>query len=256
MSLPFLHNRPSTNGDGPTEDSLNADLQNLYERTAPEYNHFLGSHIMAEQRARNALKWQRVIDAIVILVLAVSLLQVVRTGGNHLFAVPVDKYGAPVGKARVVGYTLSATNAAVQNRLATCVKAMFSVSPDNVVNRQNLTLAYSCTAAGGRGYLDGYYGANNGAMSPYVLGRTETVEVIPDKIEGLSAQSYHVLWTEVARTITGAAISRTENGATFSVALVTGSRSAAEIVSNPFGILITTITPDANLQSSQPQATP
>lgn|GEM_PF-3848273 len=229
----------------------NGQVGQPYANSLPEFDHIFEQHKKSEKNAWKVAKVSGLLLFIVTLILSVSLLTVIRTGGNHVFVVPVDSHGAPIAPARDLTYiSPTPTLAALQGRLADCITAMYSVSPDNVVNRQNLTKAYACFAPAARPYLDSYYAAARGANSPFVAGRTETVEVIPQRIEAVSAQSFHIQWQQVTRSLTGTQLSSASHGATFTISLDPGPRSAAQIVSNPFGILITSVMADSNLQSA------
>lgn len=224
-------------------------LLDTYARGAPEFAHILDHHVSSEKRAWRYFRYAAIFVVLITLIQAISLFGLIRTGGNHLFVQTVDTHGVPVGPVREVTYvTPNATVAAVQQHLSDCIVSMYSVSPDNVVNRQNLTKAYACFAPGATAYLDSYYAAARGVNSPYIAGRTHTVEVIPQKIEGVSTQSYHVQWQQLTRGLNGAQVSSISRGATFTVAIDSGTRTTAQIVSNPFGILISAVMPDTNLQ--------
>jgi type IV secretory pathway TrbF-like protein len=239
------------NGSTTTKEleTIEADLSSLYENTAPQFNLVYGSVLQRAERAETREKRAYFILGPVVLGLIWALVMVLHTGGNRVVAVPVNKDGVPVAQPHEVTFAADPTVAAIQNRLSDCVVAMYSVSVDAVVNRNTLSKAYACVGSVARGYLDSYYGANSGAMSPYVRGHRETVEVTVAKIETLSQQSYHVLWTETERTRNGTTIGTQDKSATFSVSLMSGPRDIADIVANPFGIVISTITPDANLQT-------
>lgn len=230
---------------------LDPDLRDIYARTAPEFNHLLDTHIKAANAARAALKWQRIVDAVVVIGLVIALAIVVGTGGNHVFAVPVDHDGAPIAPAMQLDKAPTATSAAIENRMVECAKAMFSVSPDNVVNRQRMAESYACAAGAAHTFLDGYFAT----ASPFQLGRGETVEVSKVRIEGPTGQTYHYTWKATTRDLSGKVLSETYPGASFMAGTIGGNRDASSIIDNPFGIVFTNIVLDTPLATPGP-ATP
>jgi type IV secretory pathway TrbF-like protein len=237
----------STQADGATEGSSDP-----YADTPLLHNHILAHHIQSEKRAWKVAFGIGIGAVVAIVALSLLLWNVYLTGGNHVFALTLDKDGVPLAPPRPVNVVADPTDAAIANRLVDCTKAAFWASPDNVINHANVNFAYSCVTGDAHAYLDTYYaskivivpGQQPVPQSPFERGKFETIEVDPGRIEKLSAQSYRVTWTAVARNFAGRITSTTPHGATFMLGRITGDRTEADVVANPFGIIITKIAPD------------
>lgn len=200
-----------------------------YQRAGQLWDQRLGS---SYAQAKN---WRLVamILGVIAIILAILLIVAVMNMRPKLFVAEVDT-GGKVVNVQPLKVAYSPTDTQKQYFLADFIRLIRGVPLDPVVAKKNWTHAYSFLSQRGVNLFNTYWQSN----SPVKLLGKETVTVVIDSVNPISANTFNITWTETTIDMNGKQLSKKNYSGVFTIALLPPKTQAA-ILENPLGLYIT-----------------
>ncbi len=195
------------------------DVYDVYGKHVVAWNWVSGGIVSENRFLRRAMMVTNVLWALVCALILVTLISELKIGGNHLFAVAVDKAGVPQGPAVPVPLAQGPTQAAILAAQVTFTEDAFAASVDAGVNADNLAKAYDFTGPSTKRWLDAYYGANRGEASPFVLARSHTVGVKVKGVSLVAGSTYQVTFERIVSDFSGRVVERSTRSLLYTISV-------------------------------------